>query len=370
MGPRGPARRGSAAPRGWAARERAPPPQPRRAHQPLKDGQLQLRRQERGCVRGRHDRLGAARVRAQGALAQLQVPPPARAALLRGPMPQLPGRGGRLAGRPRLHRAGEGGHAREAHERHPLAGLRRDAGHRHLRHPLHPSGLLLQDLHSAAAAVAAVREGAPQRGGSGKGRAHPRASQVAHRVPPPPRRRAGDRRRPGGVERGPARRRDGGRRGLGRRRPRAGRHPARDGRGRVRPGAGRTSAGGRSRGAGAGGGARVLRRHRPGLAGQHPAPGPRRAPHRGDRVDRAAADVRRQRPSGSDAELWRAAAREPLWRAPRQRCGGRHRRRPGARGRACPARGGRCDQGGRRRAPGRRRARSWRRASSGRASPT
>ena len=139
------------------------PPSPRRAHQPRQDDRVQLRRQERRGVRGRHDRLRAARVGAEGAVAQLQVPPPARPALLRRPVPQLPGRGRRLARRPCLHRAGQARHAGEAHEREALAALRRDAGHRHLRHARHPAGLLLQDLHPAAAPVAAVREGPAER---------------------------------------------------------------------------------------------------------------------------------------------------------------------------------------------------------------
>ena len=65
----------------------------------------------------------------------------------------------------------------------------------------------------------------------------------------------------------------------------------------------------RGRGAGARRGARLLRRHRPRLGREHPAPGARRPPHRRHRLDRAAADVRGQRPARGDAVLRRAAAR-------------------------------------------------------------
>ena len=45
--------------------------------------------------------------------------------LLRRPLPELPGRGRRLAGRPRLHRARSRGHGGRPHERDALAALRR-----------------------------------------------------------------------------------------------------------------------------------------------------------------------------------------------------------------------------------------------------
>ena len=93
--------------------------------------------------------------------------------------------------------------------------------------PGSPLGLLLQDLHPPAAAVAAVREGAPQRRRPGKARQEAGAPAVAHRVPAPPCGRARDRRRPRRAERGAALGRDGGRRGAGGRRSRVGRHPAR-----------------------------------------------------------------------------------------------------------------------------------------------
>ena len=58
--------------------------------------------------------------------------------------------------------------------------------------------------------------------------------------------------------------------------------------------------------------ARLLRRPRPGLAGRHAAPGPRRAPRRRDRHDRAAARLPRQRPARRDARRRRAPAGRAL----------------------------------------------------------
>ena len=63
--------------------------------------------------------LGAARLGPPHLLAQLQVPPPARAHVLRRAVPELPGRGRRLARRPRLHRAGPRGDEGRAPERGP-----------------------------------------------------------------------------------------------------------------------------------------------------------------------------------------------------------------------------------------------------------
>ena len=106
---------------GPAGSDEPPPPRPRRADRPRADRLVQLRRQAGRGVRGRHDRLGAARRRPPGALAQLQVPPPARAALLRRPVPELPRRRRRLARRARLHRAGARGDEGRAHEREAVA---------------------------------------------------------------------------------------------------------------------------------------------------------------------------------------------------------------------------------------------------------
>ena len=151
----------------------------------------------RSTGRGRHDRLGAVRRRHAGVLALVQVPPPARPDVLRRPVPELPGRGGRRAHRARLHdadRAGHGGHAPErvavARARLPAPGRPADAQLRHA------GRLLLQDLHPPAPGVAALREDPAQRR---------RPRQARPDAPPhralregaPPRRRAGDRRRPG-----------------------------------------------------------------------------------------------------------------------------------------------------------------------------
>ena len=107
----------------------------------------------------------------------------------------------------------------------------------------------------------------------------------------------------------------------------------------------------RGRGAGAGRSARLLRRDRARLDAEHAAPDPRRAPHRRHRVDRAAADVRGQRPARGDAVLGRAAARLAL-RGPSGQAGGRRDDgRPGPRvGARAPRRRGR-DRRRRRRAP-------------------
>ena len=103
--------------------------------------------------------------------------------------------------------------------------------------------------------------------------------------------------------------RAGRRRRPGRRRPRARRQPARRSRRRRRRRAARAPRRDRGRGPGAGRGARLLRRDRPGLVREHPAPGSRRAPRRRHRLDRAAADVRGQRPARGDALLRRRATR-------------------------------------------------------------
>ena len=146
---------------------------------------------------------------------------------------------------------------------------------------------------------------------------------MAHRVPASSCRRARDRRRRRRHERGAAGRRAGGRRGARRRRAgaRRDRAPGRSPRSGRRAGAARPRR--RGRGAGSGRRARLLRRHRPRLDAEHAAPDPGRAPHRGHRLDRAAADVRGQRPAGGDAVLGRAAARLALRRPSGQ--GGRHR---------------------------------------------
>ena len=223
------------------------------------------------------DTIGSAlfAVRPAHLLAQLQVPPPARPALLRRPVPQLPRPGGRRARRARLHRAGARGDEGGAHERVAVARLRRDARHRPRRRPVHPARLLLQDLHPAAPLLAALREGAAARCGTRQAAQVAAGARVAHGVPASPRGHPRDWRRRGRAERGRGRGRARRRRGARRRGPRARRPPARRGRGGVRA---------RARRAGARRGrrdprqrprARHLRRPRAGLAGRHAPPGPR-----------------------------------------------------------------------------------------------
>ena len=83
----------------------------------------------------------------------------------------------------------------------------------------------------------------------------------------------------------------------------------------------------------------VLRRARPGLAGRHPAPAPRAATRDRDRHDRAAAGVRRQRPSGRDAVRRRAPAGGAVRRQARDPGGRRDDLRSRARGGDRAARG-------------------------------
>ena len=88
--------------------------------------------------------------------------------------------------------------------------------------------------------------------------------------------------------------------------------------GRRGRGAGREGARRRDRGARAGGRDRLVRRARAGLVRQHAASDPGRRPHHRDRLDRAAADVRGQRPARGDAVLRRRAARRALRGAARE----------------------------------------------------
>ena len=147
-------------------------------------------------LRGRHDRLRALRVGSAHLLAQLQVPPPPRAALLLGSLPELPDDRRRHPERPRVHDAAPAGRGRQAAERRRLAATRPDGGDRQARRPVHAAGLLLQDLHPPAEAVAAVREGAPQRGRAREAR-QARRARGAGRRRAPARRHGRDRRRPG-----------------------------------------------------------------------------------------------------------------------------------------------------------------------------
>ena len=63
---------------------------------------------------GRHDRLGALRLRPAPLLAQLQVPPAARSPVLLGSLRELPDDGRRDPERPRLHGADPRGRGRQA----------------------------------------------------------------------------------------------------------------------------------------------------------------------------------------------------------------------------------------------------------------
>ena len=138
--------------------------------------------------------------------------------------------GRRRSRRARLHRAGARGHAGRAHERVAVARVRRDARHRPLRRPVHAAGLLLQDLHQAAPAVAALREGAETRRRAREAAQVAARARVADRVSPPPRRRARDRGWGRRAERGGGGGGARGRRGARRRGARAGRPAARRGR--------------------------------------------------------------------------------------------------------------------------------------------
>ncbi len=255
-------------------------------------------------LRRRHHRLGPLRRRHARVLALLQVPPPARPDVLLGPVPELPGRGGRAADRARLHDAGRAGHGREAPERVALAAARLPApggpAHAQLRHA---GRLLLQDLHPPAPGLAALREDPAQRRRPGQARSRPPPHR-ALRQGAPPRRRAGDRRRRGRAGGGRRGGRAGQARGAGRGGPCSGRTAGlgRAAQQRTPDGADRPGERGRRRDPAA----RVRRRRLRGAAGAG-LPGPHDAPlppsRAGDRhrLDRAAAGVRQQRPAGRDA---------------------------------------------------------------------
>ena len=247
-----------------------------RADRPLDDGlaSASTARAVTGLER-RHDRLGAVRGRRAHVLAQLQVPPPPRPDVLRRPVPQLPGRGRRRARRARLRRAAARGHAGRAPERDAVAVVRRDARDRPVRRAVHAARLLLQDVHQAAPAVAAVRaHPADMRRASAGCRRHQEDREWATALPPPPRRRAGRRRRGAGLAAASPRRDAGADAVLVDEGPEPG--------GRLlwaaatsAPASWRRRARGRRRDPLGRCGARLVRRHGAGLAGRHAAPDPR-----------------------------------------------------------------------------------------------
>ena len=102
-----------------------------------------------------------------------------------------------------------------------------------------------------------------------------------------------------------------------------------------------------------GGGARVLRWDRSRLGREHSAPDPRPRARRGDRLDRAAAAVRGQRPAGRDVVLGCRAPGGALRRRAREGGGGRDHRRPRTRISAGTLRGRGRDRRDRRRPGGR-----------------
>ena len=174
-----------------APHERAAAAEPaRRADRPPQGDPVHVRRQGGRGVRGRHRRIGAVRRRPAHVLAKLQVPPPARAAVLRRPVPELHRRGRWRARRARVHRAGPRGDAGRAPERPARPRPRRDARHGHRGDEVHAARLLLQDVHPSAQAVARVREGAATRRRPRRPAQAAARPRVADRVPPPPRRRA------------------------------------------------------------------------------------------------------------------------------------------------------------------------------------
>ena len=233
--------------------------------------------------------------------------------LLRRPMPQLPRRGGRLAGRPRLHRAGPRRDAGRSHEREPVAATSTScAATDVVGKRLTPPGFYYKTFIRPRRLWPLYEK--VLRHAAGLGRLPRRQAEREWRTEY--RRRHADVLVIGGgvagmaaalraaelgadvvlVDDGPE---------LG------GALLAGDG-ASARARARRPRSRGRGRGARPGGGARVLRRDRPGLVREHPAPGARRPPRRRHRLDRAAADVRGQRPSGGDALLGRPAAGLPL----------------------------------------------------------
>ena len=253
----------------------------RRADRARQRAHVHVRRQERGGPRGRHDRLGAVRLRPAHLLAQLQVPPPARPALLRRPVPELPRAGGRRARRARLHRAGARGDEGRAHEREPSLDFDVMRATDLVGGPFTPPGFYYKTFIRPRRLWPLYEKVLRHAAGLGQAAQVAGRARVAHGVPAPPRGRPRDRRRRGRAER------------RARARPSWAptwcsptRAPSRaaallaEGGPRARARAGRAGPRRRRRDPRPRARARLLRRPRAGLAGRHAPPGPRRAPDR------------------------------------------------------------------------------------------
>ena len=155
---------------------------------------------------GRHHRLRPGRRRRQHLQPLIQVPPPPRPAVLRRPLPQLPGAGGGRAQRARLPAAGAGGPGGLRPERLAEPGPGPDGPQRMGLAP-DAGGLLLQDLHAAPGPLASLRAHPAARRRTGQDR--PPVFPGSLRQAVPARRRGRGRRRPGRNQRGPGRRPEG-----------------------------------------------------------------------------------------------------------------------------------------------------------------
>ena len=137
-------------------------------------------KRDRG-VRGRHDRLGAARGRSRVLSRSFKYHRPRGLLCCAGQCPnclvEVDGWPGVRACTEPVREGMEVEHMNAS----PSLRFDVDASDRHLRQPPHPAGLLLQDLHPAAPAVAALREGAPPRGRPRQ--AAPAARQTASGAP-------------------------------------------------------------------------------------------------------------------------------------------------------------------------------------------
>ena len=229
------------------------------------------------ALRGRHDRLGALRGRPADVLAQLQVPPP-RAGCCAAPASARTASSpstARPASAPAPSRsARDEGRAPERRGRRSSFDVMRATDI--VGGPFTPPGFYYKTFIRPRKLWPRLREGAPPRRRPRRAAQAAARARVAHRVPPPPRRRARRRRRD--------------------RRARAPRCAAAEHGADVvlvdegpEPAA-RLSEAGTTRRAlpqarapasrSCAPGARLLRRDRPGLAGRHAAPDPRRAPRR------------------------------------------------------------------------------------------